>query len=140
MIGDFGTAIHAGVKAPRTTQAGVPSPGCVNVSGKHQATNRKFSDCRGDIGIAHFHRACELEGIDALGLGPVEQAYMRAVAEGSNRLNVIASRLGLPTRTVAEVCEPFLIRVGFLVKDDQGRRQLSAEGREHLSGSGPASG
>lgn len=98
------------------------------------------SQAETDIGIAHFNRACELEGIDALGLGPVEQSYMRAVAEGSNRLNVIASKLGLPARTVAEVCEPFLIRVGFLVKDDQGRRQLTAEGREHLSGSDPAPG
>lgn len=97
------------------------------------------SEAEHDIAMTHLRRACELEGIDALGLGPVEQAYLRAVAEGSNRLNVIASRLGLPARTVAEVCEPFLIRVGFLLKDDQGRRQLTAEGRGHLSESNPAS-
>ena len=84
------------------------------------------------ITLAHLERACELEGIDALGLGPTEQAYLRILAEGDSRLNVIASRLGLPPRTVSQVTEPFLLRAGFLVKDNQGRRQLTALGREHL--------
>ncbi len=91
------------------------------------------------ITVAQLERACQLEQIDELGLGPTDQAYLRIVAEGMNRLNVIASVLGLPPRTVAEVTEPFLLRAGLLVKDDQGRRQLTAEGRGHLARS-PASG
>jgi Holliday junction DNA helicase RuvB len=83
--------------------------------------------------MAHLKKACALEEIDELGLGPVEQQYLRILLEGPNRLNVIASRLGLPTRTVAEVSEPFLIRVGLVMKDDQGKRNLTAEGRNHLS-------
>jgi len=85
------------------------------------------------ITLAHLTRACELEQIDAFGLGPTEQKYMRIVADGNSRLNVIASMLGLPARTVSQVTEPFLIRAGFLVKDDQGRRQLTGMGRDHLS-------
>jgi len=54
------------------------------------------------------------------------------VAGGANRLNVIASVLGLPAKTVSEVVEPFLIRARLLNKDDQGRRELTAEGRDHL--------
>jgi len=83
----------------------------------------------------HLNRACQLEGIDSLGLGPVEQKYLAIVAGGPTRLNVIASMLGLPTRTVAEVIEPFLIRCGcgLIVKDEQGRRNLTCQGREHLS-------
>ena len=70
-----------------------------------------------------------------IGLGPVEQAYLKVLAAGANRLNVIASMLGLPARTVAQVVEPFLLRVrgGLIVKDDAGRRELTAKGREHLS-------
>lgn len=83
------------------------------------------------ITVAHLERACQLEQIDDLGLGPTEQQYLRILLEGPTRLNMLASRLGLPTRTVAEVTERFLIRAGLVVKDDQGRRQLSAEGREH---------
>ncbi len=91
------------------------------------------SEAAETITAAHFERACLLEQIDGLGLGPVEQEYLRILAEGDSRLNVVASRLGLPTRTVAEVTEPFLLRVGLIVKDDQGRRQLTAEGRQHLT-------
>ena len=94
---------------------------------------RRVSRAGGEfvITVAHLERACQLEQIDDLGLGPTEQQYLRILLEGPTRLNMLASRLGLPTRTVAEVTEPFLIRAGLVVKDDQGRRQLSAEGREH---------
>lgn len=46
---------------------------------------------------------------------------------------MIGSLLGLPARTVAQVVEPFLLRSGLLVKDDNGRRELTAKGREHLT-------
>jgi Holliday junction DNA helicase RuvB len=81
----------------------------------------------------HLEKACQLESLDNKGLGPTETEYLRVLLEGGCRLNVIASRLGLPARTIAEVTEPFLIRSGLVIKDDQSKRQLTAEGREHLS-------
>jgi Holliday junction DNA helicase RuvB len=48
---------------------------------------------------------------------------------------VVASLLGLPARTVAQVIEPYLLRTGLIVKDDAGRREVTARGRDHLSGS-----
>lgn len=84
------------------------------------------------VTLEHLRKACALEGLDDEGLGPTEQQYLRALADGANRLNVVASVLGLPTRTVSNVTEPFLIRAGLILKDDQGRRQLTAAGREHL--------
>jgi Holliday junction DNA helicase RuvB len=80
----------------------------------------------------HLRRACQLEQIDELGLGPVEQKYLQAVSSGASRLNVVASMLSLPAKTISEVVEPFLIRVGLIVKDDQGRRQLTAGGMSYL--------
>jgi Holliday junction DNA helicase RuvB len=91
------------------------------------------SEGRTTITLADLERACQLEQIDALGLGPTEQHYLEALAGGANRLNVIASMLGLPARTVSQVTEHFLIRAGLLIKDDQGRRQLTAQGRERLA-------
>jgi Holliday junction DNA helicase RuvB len=90
------------------------------------------SEAESVITLADLERACLLEGTDSLGLGPTEQQYLAVLLEGPTRLNVLASRLGLPSRTVAEVCEPFLVRAGLVVKDDQGRRQITAEGRDHL--------
>ena len=83
--------------------------------------------------LEHLHQACELEQIDSLGLGPTEQRYLQLLHDGSARLNVIASMLGLPTRTVSQVTEAFLIREGLIVKDKFGLRELTAKGREHLS-------
>jgi holliday junction DNA helicase RuvB len=88
------------------------------------------------IRLEHLEKACGLENIDALGLGPTEQHYLRILADGPTRLNVISSMMGLPARTVSQVTEPFLIRLRLLAKDDQGRRQLTAKGRDHLSKSG----
>jgi len=88
--------------------------------------------CRADgeqsITMAHLIHACDLEHLDDLGLGPVEQRYLRILADGPSRLNVIASMLGLPARTVSAVIEPFLIRAGLVVKDDGGRRQITSAG------------
>lgn len=84
------------------------------------------------IVLDHLHKACLLEGLDEKGLGPTEQQYLKALADGASRLNVLASLLGVPARTVSEVVEPFLIRAGLVTKDDQGKRMLTASGREHL--------
>jgi len=83
------------------------------------------------ITAAFLRRACDLEGIDPLGLDVTQQAYLRLVAEGTGRLNMIASRLGLPTRTVSEVVEPYLIRSGLVEKDESSKRLLTQRGREH---------
>ena len=78
-------------------------------------------------------RACTLEQVDNKGLGISEQKYLRVIDAGSNRLNVIAAILGLPSKTVSEVVEPYLIRSGLIVKDDQGRRQLTETGHQHVT-------
>ena len=91
--------------------------------------------CRsqGESGITqeHLQRACLLEQVDEMGLGPVEQKYIGILRDGPQRLNVIASLVGLPSRTISSVTEPFLIRAGLVIKDDAGRRQLTANGYEH---------
>ena len=83
----------------------------------------------------HLRLACELEGIDDLGLGPTEKKYLAILAQGPVRLNVIASLLGLPPRTVSQVTEQFLMRAGLICKDDQGRRVLTALGRDRVHNS-----
>lgn len=95
---------------------------------------RRVCRAEGESKIAEdqLRRACELEGIDELGIGPTEQKYLEVVSDGGSRLNVIASTLGLPPRTVSQVTEQFLIRAGLVMKDDQGRRLLTEKGRVHL--------
>ena len=72
-----------------------------------------------------------MEHIDELGLGPTETKYLEILTNGATRLNVLASMLGLPSRTISEVTEPFLVRAGLIFKDDQGRRTLTQKGMDH---------
>ena len=84
------------------------------------------------IDFDHLKMACQLESLDEVGCGPTERKYLAVLVDGACRLNVIASRIGLPTRTITEVIEPYLIRTDLVCKDDQGRRELTAFGREHI--------
>lgn len=100
--------------------------------------SRRVARAEGAMTItsAHFERACSLEEIDELGLGPLDRQFLGQLVDRPARLNVIASALGLPTRTVSQVIEPFLIRAGLVGKDDQSRRQLTAKGFKHVRATG----
>jgi len=82
----------------------------------------------------HLAKALELEQTNnPLGLDPTEQAYLRIVAAGPTRLNVISSVLNLPARTISDVTESYLIRAGLVIKDTNSVRQLTQKGHEFLS-------
>ena len=96
---------------------------------------RRVCRSQGEMTItqAHFEKACQLDGIDSIGLERSELQLLRMLHEagGPVRLNVLASRLGLPSKTVADVFENFLIREGLMERTATGR-QITARGREHL--------
>ena len=85
------------------------------------------------ITSANLALTCKIEQIDSLGLDSLEQKYLQVLdeADGQLRLNVIATRLALPTRTIDRIIEQDLIRLGLVTKDDNGR-MLTDEGRGHL--------
>lgn len=108
---------------------GVPRQALRLLSASHRVTR---SGEESIVTLAHAKRAIALEGLDDKGLTTVEQAYLRVVAEGASKLGIISSRIGMPAPTVQQVVEPYLIRSGLISKDD-GRRELTAIGREHLA-------
>jgi len=84
------------------------------------------------VSLAHAKRAVAMEGLDEKGLTVQEQSYLRALADGVTRLGVISSKIAMPASTVQRVVEPYLIRSGLIAKDE-GRRELTAAGREHVA-------
>jgi len=81
-----------------------------------------------------------LERISDLGLDNVQQKYLALLAGGPQRLNVLASMLGVSTKVLTKTVEPFLLRYGLVVKDDGGRRNLTEIGQDHLTSLRPANG
>lgn len=109
---------------------GTPRLGLRLLSSCHRVARSQGEDV---IRHEHLQRATALEDLDEFGCGPTEQEYLLLLADGPMRLNVIASSIGLPPRTISSVTEPFLIRAGLVTKDDQSRRQLTAKGFDHVS-------
>ncbi len=84
-----------------------------------------------EITIEHLNKACELEKLDSLGLDVNQQQYLQILLGGDSKLNVISSRIGLPSKTISDVVEPFLIRSELVAKDEKSGRVLTAFGRGH---------
>jgi Holliday junction DNA helicase RuvB len=90
------------------------------------------ADGSSTISMDHFRKTCVLESIDREGLDSTEQRYLQTLLNGPHRLNMLAAKLSLPTRTVERVIESdYLIRSGLIEKDEQSRRVLTTEGRRH---------
>lgn len=93
------------------------------------------SDGRDSITLKDFERACRLMQIDSLGLDEsTDQQYLRILSESGEgtQLSVLASRIGLPTKTLQTVTEPFLLRAGLIEKGKASRRFLTPKGLAHL--------
>ncbi len=113
---------------------GVPRQSLRLLAASHRVAR---SEGESTIRLVDAKRAVTLEGLDdQLGLTAQEQAYLRALADGVSRLGVISSRIAMPTTTVQRVVEPYLIRAR-LISKDEGRRELTAAGREHVTRNRP---
>ena len=81
----------------------------------------------------HFYRTCEIESIDPKGLTGNEVKYLKILYEndGSARLNILASRMGIHSKHVSTIIEQFLIRDGLVTKNNS-VRVLTLDGLNHL--------
>lgn len=78
-------------------------------------------------------------GVDQLGLDPLDRRLMTVIMDhhsgGPVGLNNLAASLGEEADTLEEVCEPFLIQIGFIERTPRGRR-LTEKGRRYLGAEG----
>lgn len=91
-----------------------------------------LSEGNDTITMEHFRKTCLLEAIDCKGLDVNEQRYLQILLDGPQRVNVIASKMGLPRKTLQDVIEgDFLLRSSLIEKDDVSRRVLTPDGLRH---------
>jgi Holliday junction DNA helicase RuvB len=90
------------------------------------------SDNRAVITKSDIIQAFKLLEVDELGLDSLERSYLKELNKHkSMKLNVIASKVGLPTQTVASVIEPYLLRQE-LVEKIGSDRVITDKGKEHI--------
>jgi Holliday junction DNA helicase RuvB len=96
------------------------------------AWNVCSSNDRTIITMDDVFEAFRLLNICSLGLDSIERNYLKELSRHkSMKLNIISSKLGLPTMTIASVIEPYLLRTELIDKDGS-NRVITEKGRTHI--------
>lgn len=106
------------------------------------ALNRNLQQCwnvasakgRGIITMDDVNEAFKLIQIDELGLDELERNYLRMLHQnGATPLNIISSKLGgLPTQTIKNVLEPYLLQENLIQKNKFSHREITTLGEAHI--------
>src|SRR5262247_3346690 len=89
---------------------------------------RDYAQVKGDgVVVAAVARdALDREGVDEAGLDRLDRRFLTALIEqyggGPAGLEAIAATINDEAETLVEVVEPFLLKIGFLVRTPSGRR------------------
>ncbi|MDQ3505483.1 MAG: Holliday junction branch migration DNA helicase RuvB [Actinomycetota bacterium] len=106
---------------------------------------RDFAEVRADgiVDLPIARAGLSLFDVDELGLDRLDQAVLRALVQrfdgGPVGVATLAVAVGEEAQTVEEVCEPFLVRAGLLIRTPRGRVATRAAW-EHLAITPPAGG
>ena len=104
---------------------------------------RDYVQVKGDgvVTAAAAVGALTLEGVDSEGLDRLDTRFLRAIIEqyggGPVGLEAIAATINDEAETLAEVVEPFLLKIGFLIRTPTGRK-ATPPAYAHLGISAPA--
>jgi len=97
---------------------------------------------KGEVGVASVGDALELYEVDELGLDRLDRAVLETLIvkfEGKPvGINTLSVAIGEEADTIESVVEPFLLRIGLLVRTTRGR-QATAAGYKHLGITPPTS-
>ena len=78
--------------------------------------------------------ALQLEGVDELGLDRLDRLYLTTLADqyngGPAGLNAIAATINEDSQTLEDVVEPFLLKIGLIIRTSAGRRATQS-GMQH---------
>ncbi len=98
---------------------------------------RDYAQVRADGVIVKeiVEAALALEGVDAIGLTNLDRQYLRTVIEyyqgGPVGIEAIAATLQEETDTLVDVVEPYLLKIGFIMRTSSGRK-VSETAIKHL--------
>ena len=104
---------------------------------------RDYAQVKGDgvISEAVARDALDREGVDSRGLDRLDQRFLKAIIEqyggGPVGIEAVAATINDEAETLAEMVEPYLLKIGLLVRSPNGRR-ATAQAYAHLGLSTPA--
>ena len=111
--------------------------------GTPRIANRLLKRCRdfaemhsgGVINESIADKSLNELGIDSMGLNPLDRKLLETIQVNYNGgpvgIKTLAATLGEEKDTLEEVCEPFLLKAGFLLRSSKGR-MISDKGKTHM--------
>lgn len=98
---------------------------------------RDYADSKagGKVTVPVAQAALEMAGIDSLGLDKQDRSYLQTIirvfAGGPAGVEAIAHTMNLAPDTLSDEVEPFLLRIGLLIRTPRGR-MVTTKAYEHL--------
>jgi len=106
---------------------------------------RDYAQVSGDGHVTEeiARHALDREGVDARGLDRLDRRFLTAIVEvyggGPVGLDAVAATINDEAETLSEIVEPYLLKIGFLVREPRGRR-VTRDAYAHLGRPAPAGG
>jgi len=123
--------------AEGATEIGGRSRGTPRVANRLLRRCRDYAQVRAD-GVVNpevVAATMEMLSIDGLGLDEFDRRYLRTIAEkydgGPVGVETLAAALGEERDTIEDLCEPYLLQLGFLQRTPRGR-QITRPACEHI--------
>ena len=113
------------------------SRGTPRISNRLLRRVRDYAQVRhtGAVNKSVASEALEIEGVDSLGLDRLDRLYLMTLSKnyqgGPAGIQALAATINEDQQTLEDVVEPFLLKIGFIVRTPQGRR-TTPEGFEHI--------
>jgi Holliday junction DNA helicase RuvB len=90
----------------------------------------------GEIDLATADHALRMQGVDAEGLDELDRRFLRTIVDyyrgGPVGIEALSATLNEETDTLVDVVEPYLLKIGFVLRTPAGRR-ASAAAYRHLN-------
>jgi holliday junction DNA helicase RuvB len=143
---DVDSMVKIVTRAAQTLKVEIDAEGALEVARRGRGTPRialrllrrvrDFAQVHGQNVITQdiADAALTMLEVDALGLDDIDRRVLRAVIErggGPVGLEMIAAAIGEEADTIMDVCEPYLIQLGFLDRTPRGRT-VTAKAYQHL--------
>ncbi len=104
---------------------------------------RDYAQVSGDGAVteAIARDALDREGVDGRGLDRLDRRFLGAIVDvyggGPVGIEALAATINDDAETLAEIVEPYLLKIGFVAREPRGRR-VTREGYAHLGKQPPA--
>ena len=105
---------------------------------------RDYAQVSGDGAVTEpiARDALDREGVDARGLDRLDRRFLGAIVEvyggGPVGIEAVAATINDDAETLAEIVEPYMLKIGFIAREPRGRR-VTREGYAHLGKQPPTS-